>query len=86
MTSLELAAVNWAVAKCKPYLLGLPFFEIVTDHQALVSMLNTKTLDEIENPRQQNMKEKIQQRFNFKVKWQAGKRDAHKRCIVALTS
>ena len=40
----------------------------------MVSMLNTKTLDEIENPRQQNMKEKIQQRFNFKVKWQAGKK------------
>ena len=60
--------------KCKPYLLGLPYFEIVTDHQVLVSMLNTKTLDEIENPRQQNMKEKIQQRFNFKVKWQAGKK------------
>ncbi len=59
MTSLELAAVKWAVEKCKPYLLGLTFFEIVTDHQALVSMLNTKTLDEIENPRQQNMKEKI---------------------------
>ena len=37
-------------------------------------MLNTKTLDEIENPSQQNMKEKIQQRFNFKVKWQAGKK------------
>ena len=74
MTSLELSAVNWAVEKCKPYLLGLPYFEIVTDHQALVSMLNTKTLDEIENPRQQNMKEKIQQRFNLKVKWQAGKK------------
>ena len=59
MTSLELSAVNWAVEKCKPYLLGLPYFEIVTDHQALVSMLNTKTLDEIENPRQRNMKEKI---------------------------
>ena len=41
MTSLELSAVNWAVEKCKPYLLGLPYFEIVTDHQALVSMLNT---------------------------------------------
>ena len=37
MTSLELSAVNWAVEKCKPYLLGLPYFEIVTDHQALVS-------------------------------------------------
>ena len=74
MTSLELAAVNWAVEKCKPYLLGLSYFEILTDHQALVSMLNTKTLDEIENPRQQNMKEKLQQRFNFKVKWQARKK------------
>ena len=42
MTSLELAAANWAVEKCKAYLLGLPFFEIVTDHQALVSILNTK--------------------------------------------
>ena len=57
MTSLELSAVNCDVEKCKPYLLGLPYFEIVTDHQALVSMLNTKTLDEIENPRQKNMKE-----------------------------
>ena len=47
-TSLELAAVNWAVEKCKPYLLGLTYFEIVTDHQALVSILNTKTLFEIE--------------------------------------
>ena len=36
MTSLELAAVNWAVEKCKPYLLGLTYFEIVTYHQALV--------------------------------------------------
>ena len=39
-----------------------------------MSILNTKTLDEIENPLQQNMKEKIQQRYNFKVKWQAGKK------------
>ena len=54
-------------------MLGLPYFEIVTDHQALVSMLNTKTLDEIGNARQQNMKEKIQQSFNFKVKRQAGR-------------
>ena len=55
-------------------MLGISYFEILTDHQALVSMLNTKTLDEIENPRQQNMKEKLHQRFNFKFKWQAGKK------------
>ena len=69
MTSLELTGVYWAMEKCKPYLLGLPYFEVVTDHQPLVSILNTKTLDEIENPRQQAMKEKVQQIFNFKVKW-----------------
>ena len=74
MTSLELAGVYWALQKCKLYLLGLPSFEIITDHQPLVSILNSKTLDEIENPRQQNMKEKIQQQFNFVVKWKAGKR------------
>ena len=74
MTSLELAGVYWAVEKCKLYLLGLESFEIITDHQALVSILNTKTLDEIENPRQQNMKEKLQQRFNFTVKWKQGKK------------
>ena len=74
MTSLELGWVYWATQKCKLYLLGLPSFEIITDHQPLVSILNSKTLDEIENPRQQNMKEKIQQQFNFVVKWKAGKR------------
>ena len=45
----------------------------MTDHQPLVSILSTKTLDEIENPRQQAMKEKIQQRYNFKFRWQPGK-------------
>ena len=74
MTSLELAGLYWTLQKCKLYLLGLPSFEFITDHQPLVSILNSKTLDEIENPRQQNMKEKIQQQFNFVVKWKAGKR------------
>ena len=53
MTSLELAEVYWATQKCKLYLLGLPSFEIITDHQPLVSILNSKTVDEIENPRQE---------------------------------
>ena len=46
----------------------------MTDLQPLVSILNTKTLDGIENPTQQAMKEKIQQMFNIKVKWQPGKK------------
>ena len=40
MTSLELMGVHWAMEKCKPHLLGLPYFEVVTDHQPLVSILN----------------------------------------------
>ena len=74
MTSLELAGVYWALQKCKLYLLGLPSFEIITDHQPLVSILNSKTLDEIENPRQQNMKEQIKQQFSFVVRWETGKK------------
>lgn len=42
MTSLESARVYWATQKCKLYLLELPLFQIVTDHQPLVSILNSK--------------------------------------------
>lgn len=42
MTSLELDGVYWATPKCKLYLLGLLSFEIITDHQPLVSILNSK--------------------------------------------
>ena len=65
--------VYWAVEKCKSNLLGLRYFEIVAAHQPLCSILSPKTPDEIKNPTRQAMEENIQQRFNFKVKWQPGK-------------
>ena len=56
---LEMVAAVWGMIKCKYYLLGLPHFTIVIDHRPLVPILNTYTLDAIENPRLQRLKEKI---------------------------
>ena len=56
---LEMVAAVWGMVKCKYYLLGLPHFTIVIDHRPLVPILNTYTLDAIENPRLQRLKEKI---------------------------
>ena len=57
---LELVAVVWAFKKCKMYLLGLPHFQLVVDHEPLVFILNDRTLDTIENPRIQRLKERIE--------------------------
>ena len=56
---LEMVAVVWGMIKCRFYLLGLPHFTVVIDHRPLVPILNTYTLDAIENPRLQRLKEKI---------------------------
>ncbi|XP_063871042.1 uncharacterized protein K02A2.6-like [Scylla paramamosain] len=37
--------------KCRYYLLRLPHFAIMTDHEPLVPILNSYTLDDIDNPR-----------------------------------
>lgn len=69
---LELLAVVWAMLKCKFYLFGLQHFDLVTDHRPLVPILNHYSLDAIENPRLQRLKEKISA-FNFTATWRAGK-------------
>jgi len=56
---LELLAVVWAILKCKFYLFGLQHFDLVTDHNPLVPILNHYSLDAIENPRHQRFKEKV---------------------------
>ncbi len=45
IVELELAAVEWAMRKCNLYLLGLPTFTLMIDHQALVTILDRYTLD-----------------------------------------
>ena len=68
---LELLAVTWAVWKCAMFLTGLPQFEVWTDHNPLVPILNNHRLDEIENPRLQRLRMKLMA-FNFKAIWRKG--------------
>ncbi|XP_059083506.1 uncharacterized protein LOC131880815 [Tigriopus californicus] len=60
MSTLEMMGAYWATKKLDGFLRGLPHFTIVADHQAIVPMMNSKTLDEIENPRQREVKELMQ--------------------------
>ena len=68
---LECLAIQYAIAKCRFYLLGLPNFEIVTDHKPLLRILK-KYIFEVDNPRLQRLWEKMLA-FNFTVKWVPGK-------------
>jgi hypothetical protein len=71
IVELELAAVKWAMRKCRLYLLGLPSFQLVVDHQALVTILDKYTLDAVENPKLQRLKEKLSP-FIFSTVWRKG--------------
>ncbi|XP_076044722.1 uncharacterized protein LOC143027334 [Oratosquilla oratoria] len=54
------------------YLFGLPHFTLMTDHRLLIPILISFTLDAVENPRLQRLKERLSP-FVFKAKWCAGK-------------
>ena len=69
---LELLAVVWAMSKCRPYLIGQQHFTLMTDHRPLVPILNHYTLDAVENPRLQRLKEKLSP-YLFTAEWRAGK-------------
>lgn len=69
---LEMLAVCWAMAKCRLYLIGLPTFTLMTDHRPLVPILNHYSLDAVENPRLQRLKEKVAP-YQFTAVWRAGK-------------
>ena len=72
MVKLELLAVVWAMRKCRIYLQGLPNFKLIVDHKPLESILNTQTLDMVDNPRIQRLKEKLSA-FIFYTTWRKGK-------------
>lgn len=69
---LEMLAAVWAMAKCKFYLVGLQNFTLMTDHRPLIPILNNYSLDAVENPRLQRLKEKISP-YLFTAVWRAGK-------------
>ena len=72
IVELELAGAEWAIRKCRLYLLGLPSFTLVVDHQALVSILDRHTLDAVENPKLQRLNERLSP-YVFKTVWRKGK-------------
>ena len=51
MVELEMLTVVWALGKCRVYLLGMKNFKIIVDHKPLESILNKKTLNEVDSPR-----------------------------------
>jgi hypothetical protein len=72
MVELELLAVVWAMDKCRLYLLGLPHFDLIVDHRPLIPIINSKGLDEIDNPRILRLREKLLP-FSFHAEWKRGK-------------
>jgi transposase InsO family protein len=71
---LECLAVEYAVRKCQFYLKGMNKpFKVITDHKPLVGIFG-KLLHEVENPRLQRMRGKLDGAgYVFNVEWQAGK-------------
>ncbi|XP_064085372.1 uncharacterized protein LOC135200694 [Macrobrachium nipponense] len=69
---LEMLAVSWALTKCCLYLKGLPTFTLKNDHRPLVPIINSYTLDMVENLRLQRMKEHMSQ-YQFTAVWRASK-------------
>ena len=71
IVELECLGVVWAMKKCHLYLLGRPF-NLVIDHKPLVPILDRYTLDMVENPRLQRLKEKVSH-YKFETTWRKGK-------------
>jgi hypothetical protein len=72
IVELELAAVEWAIRKCRLYLSGLHNFTLMVDHQALVAILDKYTVDAIDNPKIQRLKERLSP-YSFTTVWRRGK-------------
>jgi hypothetical protein len=72
MIKLECLSAAWVMNKCRQFLEGLPSFELVTDHKPLVPILNSYSLDKLDNPRLLRLRLKMQ-RYSFVVRWVPGK-------------
>ena len=68
---LEGLGISFAVEKCRHYLLGMQWFEVITDHKSLKGVF-AKCLEDVQNARLRRYREKLQE-FNFTVDWRAGK-------------
>ena len=70
MTEIELLAVVWAVNKCRLFFIGADV-EVIVDHRPLLSILNSKTLDELTSPRIVRLREKLTP-YRFSAIWRPG--------------
>ena len=67
----EVLGVSWAILKYHKFLAGLSHFDIITDYNPLLAILNNRRFDEIENPRLQRLRIKLMP-YNFSAHWQKG--------------
>lgn len=82
---LEMLAEPWAMAKCRTFLAGLQNFDVVTDHKLLLPLLNSKSLDCIENPRLQRLRSRLME-FVFTAHWCQGRSHAAPDALSLLFS
>jgi hypothetical protein len=68
---LEALAVQWALDKCRFFLLGCEKFAIKTDHKPLVGVF-AKAIPNIDNPRLLRVREKTSA-YSFSMSWVEGK-------------
>ena len=68
---IEAMAIQWAIIKCKNYLLGTRFL-VQTDHKPLEGVMNGRDLDSINNARLQRIVSKLIG-YEFSVKYLPGK-------------
>jgi hypothetical protein len=61
--------------KCRQFLEGLPSFDLVTDHKPLVPILNSYSLDKLDNPRLLRLRLKMQH-YAFVARWVPGKQNS----------
>jgi hypothetical protein len=72
MIELEALGACWAMKKCDMFLRGLPHFKLITDHQPLIPILNSKGIADVENPRLQRLMMKMLP-YTFTAEWVKGK-------------
>ncbi|XP_059085528.1 uncharacterized protein K02A2.6-like [Tigriopus californicus] len=69
---IEALAVQWAVQRCRLYLLGIQF-TVITDHKPLFGIFKGSNLGSMDNPRLQRIMMKLAA-YTFDVQWIPGKK------------
>ena len=72
MIELEALGACWAMKKCDMFLQGLSHFKLVTDHQSLIPILNSKGIADVDNPHLQRLVMKMLP-YTFTAEWVKGK-------------